>query len=155
MKALLITEIIRGEDYSFSVDWWILRVLIFEMMVGEPPFHIAENSDIPDQHSITYLLQLIVERKVHIPHGLSVDHKCPAEFSGQGPKGTTQLASSDRVYHGHSGPSILSDDDWDMMEQKHLVHPFKPNLSKKSVWATLTFSLLMDLSSSFQMTRTL
>uniref|UniRef100_A0A8D2D1U3 protein kinase C n=1 Tax=Sciurus vulgaris TaxID=55149 RepID=A0A8D2D1U3_SCIVU len=31
-------EILRGEDYGFSVDWWALGVLMFEMMAGRSPF---------------------------------------------------------------------------------------------------------------------
>jgi novel protein kinase C epsilon type len=31
-------------DYSFSVDWWALGVLMYEMMAGQPPFE-ADNED--------------------------------------------------------------------------------------------------------------
>lgn len=29
--------------YSFGVDWWALGVLIYEMLVGYPPFYNSSN----------------------------------------------------------------------------------------------------------------
>lgn len=34
----LAPEIIRSNGYTRAVDWWSLGVLIFEMLVGKPPF---------------------------------------------------------------------------------------------------------------------
>uniref|UniRef100_A0A3Q2VJH9 protein kinase C n=1 Tax=Haplochromis burtoni TaxID=8153 RepID=A0A3Q2VJH9_HAPBU len=50
-------EILRGEDYGFSVDWWALGVLMFEMMAGRSPFDIVGSSDNPDQNTEDYLFQ--------------------------------------------------------------------------------------------------
>ncbi|KAK3539321.1 hypothetical protein QTP70_000237 [Hemibagrus guttatus] len=48
-------EILRGEDYGFSVDWWALGVLMFEMMAGRSPFDIM--TDNPDMNTEEYLFQ--------------------------------------------------------------------------------------------------
>ncbi|XP_062981579.1 cGMP-dependent protein kinase 2-like [Elgaria multicarinata webbii] len=38
----LAPEILRHEGHDYAVDFWTLGVLIFEMLVGRPPFHSAE-----------------------------------------------------------------------------------------------------------------
>lgn len=42
---------------GFSVDWWALGVLMFEMMAGRSPFDIVGSSDNPDQNTEDYLFQ--------------------------------------------------------------------------------------------------
>lgn len=48
---------------GFSVDWWALGVLMFEMMAGRSPFDIVGSSDNPDQNTEDYLFQ----GTAHIP----------------------------------------------------------------------------------------
>ncbi|XP_075770619.1 LOW QUALITY PROTEIN: cGMP-dependent protein kinase 1-like [Pelodiscus sinensis] len=38
----LAPEILRHEGHDFAVDFWMLGVLVFEMLAGRPPFHGAE-----------------------------------------------------------------------------------------------------------------
>ncbi|XP_047223503.1 protein kinase C iota type [Girardinichthys multiradiatus] len=122
-------EILRGEDYGFSVDWWALGVLMFEMMAGRSPFDIVGSSDNPDQNTEDYLFQVILEKQIRIPRSLSVKaasvlkgflNKDPKERLGCHP----QTGFAD--INGHP---FFRNVDWDLLEQKQVVPPFKPNIS--------------------------
>ena len=39
-------EIIREQSYGFSVDWWTLGVLTYEMLLGRDPFHAEEQAEL-------------------------------------------------------------------------------------------------------------
>lgn len=36
--SYIAPEILRGEHYSLPVDWWTCGILLYEMLVGKPPF---------------------------------------------------------------------------------------------------------------------
>jgi len=58
----LAPEVVKGQEYTKSVDWWSLGILLYEMMTGLPPFYskteevmydriVNENIDLPDYFS--------------------------------------------------------------------------------------------------------
>ncbi|XP_059622405.1 atypical protein kinase C isoform X1 [Phlebotomus argentipes] len=121
-------EILRGEDYGFSVDWWALGVLLYEMLAGRSPFDIAGASDNPDQNTEDYLFQVILEKTIRIPRSLSVKaasvlkgflHKNPADRLGC----QRESAFMDIVNH-----PFFKSIDWELLEQKQVTPPFKPRL---------------------------
>ncbi|XP_061379116.1 atypical protein kinase C isoform X2 [Danaus plexippus] len=120
-------EILRGEEYGFSVDWWALGVLTYEMLAGRSPFDIAHAADNPDQNTEDYLFQVILEKTIRIPRSLSVKaasvlkgflNKSPVERLGCGDNGFLDI-----VNH-----PFFKSIEWEMLEQKQVVPPFKPRL---------------------------
>lgn len=39
ITCFLPPQILLGQKYSFSVDWWSFGVLLYEMLIGQSPFH--------------------------------------------------------------------------------------------------------------------
>ncbi|KHJ39956.1 kinase domain protein [Trichuris suis] len=60
----LAPEVLTENQYTRSVDWWGLGVLIFEMLVGEPPFSGDDEEEIFDS---------IVNDDVRYPRFLSIE----------------------------------------------------------------------------------
>lgn len=88
-------EILRGNEYSFSVDWWALGVLLYEMLAGRSPFDIAGASENPDKNTEDFLFHVILQETIRIPRSLSVKaaqvlkgflRKNPADRLGCGKK---------------------------------------------------------------------
>eukprot|EP00002_Diphylleia_rotans_P031300 TRINITY_DN6501_c0_g1_i3.p1 TRINITY_DN6501_c0_g1~~TRINITY_DN6501_c0_g1_i3.p1 ORF type:complete len:442 (+),score=59.18 TRINITY_DN6501_c0_g1_i3:78-1403(+) len=42
-------EVIRGNSYTQAVDWWGLGTLLFEMLVGVPPFYDEDTNEMYDR----------------------------------------------------------------------------------------------------------
>ena len=88
----LAPEIIAETGHGLAVDWWALGVLIFEMLVGAPPF---KGDDTPS------LYKQIEKAKVSFPKGQmskgaqaiisELLRKKPKERLGSGAKGHAQL----------------------------------------------------------------
>ncbi|XP_058858701.1 protein kinase C zeta type isoform X2 [Acipenser ruthenus] len=117
-------EILRGEDYGFSVDWWALGVLMFEMTAGRSPFDII--TDNPDMNTEEYLFQVILEKPIRIPRSLSVKAASILKgFLNKDPKERLgcqlQTGFSDIKSH-----TFFRNIDWDQLEKKQVTPPFKP-----------------------------
>jgi serine/threonine protein kinase len=42
----LAPEVYTGKGYGFSCDWWSFGCLIYEMLVGVPPFYCNNNDEL-------------------------------------------------------------------------------------------------------------
>ena len=51
-------EILKGRSYGLSVDWWALGTLMYELLVGIPPFY---------HHNHHKMEKLIVSKKKKVP----------------------------------------------------------------------------------------
>uniref|UniRef100_A0A4W3H0S4 protein kinase C n=1 Tax=Callorhinchus milii TaxID=7868 RepID=A0A4W3H0S4_CALMI len=120
-------EILRGEEYGFSVDWWALGVLMFEMMAGRSPFDII--TDNPDMNTEDYLFQVILEKPIRIPRSLSVKAASVLKgFLNKDPKERLgchlQTGFADIQSH-----TFFRSIDWDLLEKKQVTPHFKPQIT--------------------------
>ncbi|KAI3381986.1 hypothetical protein SNEBB_008057 [Seison nebaliae] len=119
-------EMLRGEEYSFSVDWWALGVLMFEMMAGRSPFEIVGAIDNPELNTEDALFQIILERPIRIPRNLSVPaRKVLMGFLNKNPK--------DRLGCRNEGGFLdinmngfFKSIDWHLLEKRLVQPPYKP-----------------------------
>ena len=54
-------EIIRGKKQSYTVDWWTLGILTYELICGKSPFRdkVAKNQRMKIQKGIYFFLSII------------------------------------------------------------------------------------------------
>ena len=142
-------EILRGEDYDFSVDWWALGVLLYEMLAGRSPFDIMCTTDNPDQNTEDYLFQYILEKTIRIPRSISVKaqsvlkgflNKNPVDRLGKILLSLFQywFANFDFKSIGCQAQTGFADIcthpffktiDWEALEQKQVSPPYKPKIA--------------------------
>lgn len=118
-------ELLRREEYDYSVDWWALGVLLYEMLAGKSPYDTAPN-DGEDQ-----LFQIILEKTIRIPRDLSVSaikilkeflRKNPTERLGCNPtKGFSEIKNHD----------FFACIDWEKLLRKEIDPPYKPILESE------------------------
>ncbi|XP_023245369.1 protein kinase C isoform X2 [Copidosoma floridanum] len=116
-------EILQEIEYGASVDWWALGVLMYEMMVGQPPFE-ADNED--------DLFESILKDDVLYPVWLS--EEAVSILKGFMTKnqnrrlGCVTINGGEKAIREHP---FFQHMDWDALEARKIKPPFKPKVKNK------------------------
>lgn len=115
-------EILQEKPYGFSVDWWALGVLMYEMMAGQPPFE-ADNED--------DLFESILNDDVLYPVWLS--REAVSILKGFMTKNCLKrlgcTASGEQSILDHP---FFRDVDWIRLEARQIEPPFKPDIRSRT-----------------------
>lgn len=125
-------EILRAEEYGFSVDWWALGVLMYEMMAGRSPFDVVGMTGDAEQNTEDYLFQIILEKQIRIPRSLSVKAASILKaFLNKDP--TERLGCNvdiDEALEDMKNQAFFRNSiDWELLEARQVTPPYNPSVS--------------------------
>jgi len=111
----LAPEVIKGEKYTKSVDWWAVGILVYEMLTGAPPFF---------DNDIQKLFHKITAGDLYVPENLTED---AGDF-------LQKLLTRDTAKRLSDPPKIIAHPwfrniDFEKLEAKEIQPPFVPKVS--------------------------
>jgi len=108
-------EMLRGEAYTQSIDWWAIGVLLFELLTGSTPFEASTTLE-------TY--QKIMLYEISFPDGFDPDAQDMVEhFCVKDPTARWSSPRDNELVCGHAFFAGL---DWHQVRQQGLEAPFVP-----------------------------
>ncbi|XP_043943103.1 protein kinase C theta type [Protopterus annectens] len=111
-------EILLGQKYGTSVDWWSFGVLLYEMLIGQSPFH---------GHDEEELFQSIRMDDPYYPRWISKDAKdILVKLFVREPE--QRLGVKGNIRHH----SFFREIHWQALENKETEPPFKPKVKSPS-----------------------
>uniref|UniRef100_A0AAR2M1X7 Protein kinase C n=1 Tax=Pygocentrus nattereri TaxID=42514 RepID=A0AAR2M1X7_PYGNA len=107
-------EILLGQQYSFSVDWWSFGVLVYEMLIGQSPFHGDDEDE---------LFESIRMDTPHYPRWITVDTRDMLErLFERDPSRRLGVVGNIRAQ------PFFKTVNWSALERRETEPPFKPKV---------------------------
>jgi len=116
----LAPEIIKGKGHSKPVDWWSLGILLYEMLVGLPPFY-SEN--------MNEMYELILKSPLKFPSFVDADAQSLLRGLLERDE-TKRLGSGPGDYKEIQAHPFFASIDWDKLYRREITPPFIPEKPK-------------------------
>uniref|UniRef100_A0A669F2Q4 Protein kinase C n=1 Tax=Oreochromis niloticus TaxID=8128 RepID=A0A669F2Q4_ORENI len=111
-------EILCGQKYTFSVDWWSFGVLVYEMLIGQSPFQGDDEDE---------LFESIRSDVPHYPRWISKESKSLLELLFE--RDPTRRLGVVGDIRGHA---FFKNINWAALERRQVEPPFKPKVKSPS-----------------------
>ncbi|XP_041047363.1 protein kinase C delta type-like [Carcharodon carcharias] len=123
-------EILLGQKYTFSVDWWSFGVLLYEMLVGQSPFHGDDEDE---------LFEAIRVDTPHYPRWITRESKDILEklFERDPSK---RLGISGNIKQHNFFKTV----NWTALEKKEIDPPFKPKVKSPGDYSNFDREFLSE-----------
>ncbi|KAM3620806.1 uncharacterized protein V6R79_002229 [Siganus canaliculatus] len=107
-------EILLGQKYTFSVDWWSFGVLVYEMLIGQSPFQGDDEDE---------LFESIRSDTPHYPRWITKESKNLIELLFErDPSRRMEFARKIRTH------PFFKTINWTALEKREVEPPFKPKV---------------------------
>uniref|UniRef100_A0A667YBM7 Protein kinase C n=1 Tax=Myripristis murdjan TaxID=586833 RepID=A0A667YBM7_9TELE len=107
-------EILLGQKYTFSVDWWSFGVLVYEMLIGQSPFQGDDEDE---------LFESIRMDVPHYPRWITKESKDLLEkLFERDPSRRLGVVGNIRAH------SFFKTVNWPVLEKREVEPPFKPKV---------------------------
>ncbi|KAM9326439.1 protein kinase C delta type [Gastrophryne carolinensis] len=123
-------EILQGHKYTFSVDWWSFGVLLYEMLIGQSPFHGDDEDE---------LFESIRMDTPHYPRWITKESKDILEklfvrepIKRLGVTGNVKLHPFFKTIN------------WTALEKREVEPPFKPKVKSPSDYTNFDREFLSE-----------
>ncbi|KAG7456277.1 hypothetical protein MATL_G00250020 [Megalops atlanticus] len=114
-------EIVLGQKYGSSVDWWSFGVLLYEMLIGQPPFS-GRNEE--------QLYRSIRTDSPFYPRWLDQDARdILGKLFVRDPKKRLGVKGNIREH------SFFQDVEWTALENRQVEPPFRPQVKSPGDWS--------------------
>lgn len=111
-------EIINGQKYNSSVDWWSFGIMLYEMLVGQSPFNGDTEED---------LFQSICRDTPYYPRCVGSEaSSLISQLLDKNP--ITRLGMPACVHAPIRQHAYFHSIDWHKLERRQIDPPFKPNI---------------------------
>lgn len=110
-------EVVRGDGYDFTVDWWSLGAIGFDLLTGHPPFGGGNHAKIQ---------QNILKQKLQLPYFLGPDAKDLLTRLLRKEPGKRLGGTSAKDVKALKAHRFFRKIDWKRLERREVEPPIQP-----------------------------